>query len=100
MSEKFKKIIDIELKEIIPGFLENRMSDIVTLDKAIEISDFPSLRSIGHKLSGNAGGYGFDDLGEIGARLETAGEEENLKNASTEIKAIKAYMNNLEITYE
>ena len=54
--------IDEEIKEIIPNFLEGREKDINLFKAAIDTEDFDQLESIGHKLKGNAGSYGFDKM--------------------------------------
>jgi hypothetical protein len=44
-DEKTVVNIDIDLEDLIPGFLENRQKDILKLEQAIEEQDFEVLRS-------------------------------------------------------
>lgn len=62
--------VDSELKDILPGFLENRKKDIVDLKAALVKNDFKAIEKIGHRVSGSSGGYGFDELGKIAKSLE------------------------------
>jgi len=92
--------IDIDLEDLIPGFLENRQKDLEKLEKVIQESDFESLRSIGHNLKGVGGGYGFLEITEIGAAIEESAKATNLAVASENIKKLSYYLSNIEIIYE
>jgi len=74
--------IDIDLEDLVPGFLENRQKDLEMLEKVIQENDFESLRSIGHNLKGVGGGYGFLEITEIGAAIEESAKAANLEVAS------------------
>ena len=64
--------IDQALKEIVPGFLENRRRDVQTLDTALRESNLVKIKTIGHRMKGDGGGYGFDAISVIGVALEQA----------------------------
>jgi HPt (histidine-containing phosphotransfer) domain-containing protein len=100
MSEKNIVSVDKDLEEIIPSFLENRKKDLTLLDQAIEQNDFAAIEVIGHKLAGNAGSYGFPDLGEIGCSIELQAEKKNSDTLRELIASYKSYMETLEIKYE
>ena len=72
--------IDIDLEDLIPGFLENRQGDLQKLEQALGEEDFETLRSIGHNLKGVGGGYGFHDMTTIGAAIEEGARENKLEN--------------------
>lgn len=99
-TNKTKKIIDSDLKDIMPSFLQNRAKDLVNISQALGSKDFKTIQVIGHKLAGNAGSYGLADLGEIGAKIEMAA----IKNDSEDLKRLyseyKSYMDNLEIEFK
>ena len=97
--EKIKVDVDEDLEDIMPGFLKNREGDIADLTKAIEEKDDETVKSIGHKLSGNAGGYGLDALGEIGQEIENAGVQKDWAKVQSELDNMKDYLNRLEINY-
>ncbi len=99
MSNKISVSIDIELKELIPHFLESRTKDVINLTTLITNGDFKAIESIAHKLSGNAGSYGFMPLGEVGKRMETAAKAKQLDAIKVEFEKMKDYLNNIEITY-
>ncbi|MEK7235976.1 MAG: Hpt domain-containing protein [Nitrospirota bacterium] len=69
--------INPDLEEIVPGFLENRRRDVRTLEIALEQNDLKTIHMIGHRMKGDGGGYGFDDISVIGDALEQAAARED-----------------------
>jgi len=64
--------IDPGLKDIVPGFLENRRRDVQTLETALRQNNLAQVHIIGHRMKGDGGGYGFDAISMLGAALEQA----------------------------
>lgn len=91
--------IDEDLKDIIPNFMNGRKKDIGLLEVAIQESNFAEIQSIGHKLKGNAGSYGFDGLGEIGAGIEKMAKEQNLDEIKKLFEDYKSHLDQIEIEY-
>ena len=91
--------IDSDLKEIIPNFMNGRKKDIGLLETAIKDNNFSEIQSIGHKLKGNAGSYGFDGLGEIGHGIERAAKESKLDDIEKLFEDYKSHLEQIEIEY-
>lgn len=100
MNDKITVKIDSDLEDLIPGFLENRKTDVENLRKATRLNDFKSLQSIGHSLKGVGGGYGFDRMSEIGAAIETAGKTGDADAAQAQIEQLSDYLARLDIMFE
>jgi len=100
MSEKITVTIDSDLEELIPGFMENRKKDLENLSKAVTIKDFKTLWSVGHSLKGVGGGYGFEQMSELGAAIEEAGKTSNLESAKEHVEQLRDYLSRLEIVFE
>lgn len=100
MSEKIIVTVDADLEEIIPTFLENRHKDQDIMKNALETNDLATIESIAHKLAGNAGSYGLDELGEIGAQLESACQSGDRDSVKELFRNYSNYLANLEIKYE
>ena len=64
--------IDPDLEAIVPGFLDNRRRDLVTIASCLQQRDFKTIRLLGHRMKGDGGGYGFDRISTIGHHLEQA----------------------------
>lgn len=92
--------VDQELEDLIPGFMDNRQSDIACLTTAIQQGDYETIRVIGHTLKGIGGGYGFSAITDIGAAIEQAAKEQDNAKAVRLTEALKNYLENVEIVYE
>ena len=52
------------------------------------------------KLKGNAGGYGLDELGDIGARIEEAAKKNGTDEIQTCVGEIRDYLSRLEYEFK
>ena len=99
-DEKIIVMVDEDIEELIPGFLKNRTADVQLLNEAINADDMGKIQSIGHSLKGVGGGYGFDGLSELGAKIETAAKEKNASEIKTLVEEMASYMTRVEVVYE
>jgi HPt (histidine-containing phosphotransfer) domain-containing protein len=63
-------VIDEDMMELIPEFLDNRRADVVLLREALASGDRGTVRRIGHSLKGVGGMYGFPWLTAVGREIE------------------------------
>ena len=91
--------IDPDLKVLIPGFLQNCNTNLLALREALQTDDYETIRSLGHKLRGVGGGYGFDELTEIGRKIESAVQESRNDTIPALIDTLSFYLENVEVTY-
>ncbi len=98
-GEKIIIQVDADLEDLIPGFLENRNTDIETLRTELENSQYENLRSIGHSIKGVGGGYGFDLMSQIGAEIESAAKENNGDLIREKIEQLDDYLKRVDIEY-
>ena len=92
--------IDEDLKEIIPGFLENRQRDVQTLELALSENDLRAIHMIGHRLKGDGGGYGFDAISVIGGILEQAAAREDRDVIRLQIAELVDYLARVTVVYQ
>ncbi len=98
-----KKIIvnvDRDLEDLIPGFMDNRQNDIVTIRNAVEQEDYETVRSLAHCLKGCGAGYGFNEITEIGATLEQAAKAKDRQKIEEWLNYLAQYLGKVEIVYE
>ena len=57
-------------------FLANRQRDLEVLASAMSARDWAAIQTIGHRIKGLAGSYGFEQLGVIGGLIETAARKQ------------------------
>lgn len=97
--ERIRVTVDPELRELIPGFLENRAKDAVKMQEALGEHDYEMLKRLGHSMKGVGGGYGFDEITRLGAEIERAamsGDEAALRQLCTQLDE---YMQRVTVVY-
>jgi len=99
MTNKIIIEIDEDLEDIVPGYLDSRHKDIESLKKLLEEKDFIEIQSIGHKMKGSGGGYGFDYISECGKSIELFAKENNADKIKQWTLNLSEYLNNTEINY-
>ncbi|MBX3347507.1 MAG: Hpt domain-containing protein [Nitrospira sp.] len=91
--------ISRDLEDIAPIFLENKRKDLQTLRIAVGAQDFATLQTLGHRMKGDGGGYGFDHISEIGARLEHAAKQHDLPTIELCIVELEDFLNRVTVLY-
>jgi len=99
-EEKIIVHVDAELKDLIPGFIDNRRKDIRTLETALRKDDYETIRKLGHSMKGSGGGYGFNAITDIGRSLENASKEKNDEEIRKWVDELLNYLQNVEVVYE
>jgi HPt (histidine-containing phosphotransfer) domain-containing protein len=89
-----------ELAALIPRFLDNRKLDISSMKTALESNELGAIKSIGHKLKGSGGGYGFDALSALGANIEMAANDGDVEMLRTLLAEYEDYMRRVEVRWE
>ena len=91
--------IDPDLEELVPGFLENRRKDAVSLARAAKAGDVKTVRLLGHRMKGDGGGYGFQEISEIGEALEQAASRHDWKVIVQKTEALTAFLAQVDVVY-
>jgi len=99
-DKRFAVHIDKDLEDLIPGYIENRQKDIISIRNALEKSDFESIRILGHSMKGSGGGYGFDEITRIGASLEATAKDKDAEAIKQWTEKLSYYIDNIDITYD
>ncbi|MEB1806719.1 MAG: Hpt domain-containing protein [Bacillaceae bacterium] len=100
MTKTIQILIDKDLKDLIPGFMENRKKDIETMKFALSEEDFEQVRMIGHRMKGFGSGYGFEFITELGKQLEEGAKEGDKLKIEGAITALINYLDQIEICFE
>jgi histidine phosphotransfer protein HptB len=99
-GDKIPVHMDRDLEDLLPGYLEKRLKDVKSIISFLDAGDFEEVRILGHSMKGSGGGYGFDRITEIGARIEESAKEKDdhtIKNLADELSK---YLEHIEIVYE
>ena len=71
-------------------YLERRRTDLQAFRDFLSTCKYAEIREIAHRIKGSAGMYGFDDLGEICARLESSALAADDPEVRREVEAFGA----------
>ncbi len=99
-EEKIVVHIDADLKELIPGYIEKRYTDIETIRSALQNGEYVIIERLGHGMKGSGGGYGFEKITEIGKTIELAAKDRNAEQIISMLEELKNYLDRLQIVYE
>ena len=91
--------IDADLKQIVPTFLSNRRKDVETLRSALLGKDFDTIRTLGHRMKGDGGGYGFDRVTEIGGVMESAAIRHDHPALERQITELEDFLSRVQVEY-
>jgi len=89
--------VDPDLIDLIPDFLTRKRADLQTLKGAVEGGDLATIATIGHKIKGEGGSFGFDTMSEIGAALEALGKKGDGESARQLVGDLSEYLEKIEV---
>ncbi|MCI4626509.1 MAG: response regulator [Candidatus Magnetoovum sp. WYHC-5] len=92
--------VDAVFKESIPDFLTDISKDIHDMKDALKNGDYDIIRTLGHRMKGAGGGYGFDLISDIGLALEDASTDKNAQKIDKLLNELSSYLENIEVIYE
>jgi len=93
-------VIEEDLRELIPGYLENRRKDMAEIVAALDRGDFETIRSLSHMMKGSGGGYGFDEITEIGRACEDAAKRSQAQEVRDQVARLTVYLDHVVVVYE
>ena len=99
-SETIHVVVEGDLKDLIPNFMQRRHNDIVKMREALGAGDFEAIRVIGHSMKGTGGGYGFDGISEIGQVVEQAAKDGAVDATKVAIERLVDYLARVEVTFK
>lgn len=99
-KQRFIVHIESELEDLIPGYLKNQRNDVGRIRKYLGSGDFDSIRRIGHSMKGSGGGYGFDEITSIGARIEEAAKSGDDTAIRDLADSLMDYLDGVEVVYD
>lgn len=91
---------DPDLRDLMPGYLENRRQDMATIDHALLCADFELIQRLAHSMKGSGGGYGFDGITAIGAAMELCAKGQQAEGIKEHLQKLKQYLEKVEVVYD
>ncbi len=87
-------------KELVEEYLKNKNEEFEKLERAMNESDFTTIKIIGHNLAGTGGSYGLTSLTDIGDRMESSAEESNLEECKNQINEYRQFLDTVKVSYK
>lgn len=100
MTDRIPVIIDPDLADLVPGFLNNRRHDVDKLKHLLESDNFTDIRMIGHCMKGAGGGYGFDPITDIGGTIERAALASDRQTIRQGIEQLADYLARVDVVLD
>lgn len=91
--------VNSEVQSIVPEFLENREKDCLLINSLLEGNFFSEIRSLGHRMKGAGGSFGFDDISEIGEVIEKAAMGGDKKTIDSAVLRLSDYLERVVVVY-
>ena len=91
--------IDGEVQSIVPEFLENRKNDCILIGKLLDGDAFSEIRTLGHRMKGTGGSYGFDDISEIGENIENSALAADKEAIINSVLRLSDYLKRVVVVY-
>lgn len=92
--------VDPDYADLVPGFLENRRSEIDIIRNSVANGDFSEIRRLGHGMKGAGAGYGFEVISEIGRNLEDAAITEDVSAIEAELLRLGSYLSEVRVVLD
>ncbi|HIJ81134.1 MAG TPA: Hpt domain-containing protein [Desulfuromonadales bacterium] len=91
--------VESEIESIIPEFLENRKNDCMKVDLLVRDGAFGDLRTLGHRMKGAGGSYGFDEISEIGEAIEEGALNADSEAILAASRRLSDYLQRVTVVY-
>jgi hypothetical protein len=75
INDRIRLKVEPALKELVPGFLENRRRDLERLRQALHAGDLAAIRDVGQNIRCFSRVYGVEELTALGEEIRCAAEE-------------------------
>ena len=83
------------LAEHTPAYLESCRLNAITMQEALDRADFQTVTILGHNLRGSGGGFGFQTITDIGARLEQAADDADIIESRRWVTELTSYLDRM-----
>lgn len=97
---KFQVTIDVENRELIPKYLNNRRKDIRSILRALGSDNFQVVWALGHSMKGSSATYSFQLINQICFKLEDTTYKKGTKQIQKSLKDLNRYLDCLDVVFE
>lgn len=87
-------------RELAPRYLERCRADVARMKTDLDRGNFDALRGTGHMLKGTGGSYGFDEMTQIAAGIESAAGASDRDRLQQLMAQLENYLERVRPEYE
>ncbi|MBF0299245.1 MAG: Hpt domain-containing protein [Oligoflexia bacterium] len=95
-KRKIKIVVDQDIRDLLPQYLNNRKNDFVSIQYAIDSADSVAIEKIVHKIKGNAESYGLSELGKLAIEIEKNAKKKDMVAVGHYLKKMQEYVDSIE----
>lgn len=89
--------VDAELYELVPMFMDTMRNNSKEMHEALASKDYDTICRHGHSQKGLGSTYGFDYIGQIGLKIETAAMHKDDKEIQSLLDEMTSYLGRVQI---
>lgn len=98
-GERILVEIDPELMPVVPDYLEGRRRDCAEIQRLLASGGMNCIQTLGHRLKGSGGSFGFDEISEIGEALELAAQVSDAEGVRAAVVRLETYLARVSVAY-
>ena len=83
---------DDEWAEMQEMYINHTFKELKSIREHIQSTTFDSLRTFGHNIKGSGGMYGFNEITEMGATIESAAKDENMDQIKSNFDKLETFL--------
>ena len=83
---------DDEWAEMQEMYINHTFKELNAIRENIQSTTFDSLRTFGHNIKGSGGMYGFNEITEMGAIIESAAKDENMDQIKSNFDKLETFL--------
>ena len=83
---------DDEWAEMQEMYINHTFKELKSIRENIQSTTFDSLRTFGHNIKGSGGMYGFNEITEMGATIESAAKEEDMDQIKSKLDSLEIFL--------
>ena len=83
---------DEEWAEMQEMYINHTFKELKAIRENINSTTFDSLRTFGHNIKGSGGMYGFNEITEMGATIESAAKEEDMDQIKSKLDSLEIFL--------
>ena len=83
---------DDEWAEMQEMYINHTFKELKSIRGNIQSTTFDSLRTFGHNIKGSGGMYGFNEITEMGATIESAAKDENMDQIKSNFDKLETFL--------